>query len=63
MEMHGQQNIKNVLVSRSKAKHYSSCQLNLEHQILAQISLPLYKATDTELAGSFKNSIIIQFGS
>jgi len=62
IELHGQQNTKKkVLVSRSKAKQYSSCQIKLEHQLFAQISLPIYKATDTELVGGFENSIINQF--
>jgi len=35
----------------------------MEYQLLAQISLPLYKATDTELVVDFENSLIIQFTS
>ena len=62
IEMHGQQNKKKyIMVSRSKVNQYSSCQLNLEHQLLAHISLPHYKATDTELIGGLENTIIIQF--
>ena len=52
---------KNVLVSRSKAKQYSSCQIKVEHQLFAKISLPICIATDTELVGGFENSTIIQF--